>query len=278
MTINPEMLKQLLDEFDEKEALTREEINVVEQEIQELEERIIQSKERLALVAEDKEKIRQMMARYTGEASWTGNNAKPTQPAQEPEKDGNAAPPPSPRQSRLGAASSAPAPVASVPASTPPPAPAPAAPSPAAAIGPAVESGAHVQVAAPAPVEAAPAPEPPPPVTPVVPGASRLEKHSQTIEITKPVTQAGRASAEHNIPPAPAAPEVPVTLPQAAPLSASPMAAQPEPMHEEPYQESAPASAPASEEQPAQPQAGAGEEGEDDTVKSINDALRGLFR
>lgn len=64
MPINPEMLKQLLDEFVEKEAVTREEINVVQQQIEELELRVVESKERLKLVGADRDKINTMMERY----------------------------------------------------------------------------------------------------------------------------------------------------------------------------------------------------------------------
>ena len=71
MSINPEMLKQLLEEFNEKEALNAAEINVVEQQILELEQKIIDCKTKLETVAVDREKVTQMMARHTAGADWT---------------------------------------------------------------------------------------------------------------------------------------------------------------------------------------------------------------
>lgn len=69
--INPEMLKQLLLEFEEKELVTREEINAINEQIKELEKRIESSKERLQSVAKDREKIGQMKTRYA-EGDWSG--------------------------------------------------------------------------------------------------------------------------------------------------------------------------------------------------------------
>ena len=64
MAINPEMLKQLLEEFEEKQAVTAEEINEIERQIGELEQRIEESKVRLTEVAKDREKISMMKDRY----------------------------------------------------------------------------------------------------------------------------------------------------------------------------------------------------------------------
>ncbi len=71
MSINPEMLKQLLEEFNEKEALNTAEISVVEQQIVEMEQRIIDVKAKLLVVAADREKVTQMMTRHTAGGDWT---------------------------------------------------------------------------------------------------------------------------------------------------------------------------------------------------------------
>ncbi|HEY9759540.1 MAG TPA: hypothetical protein V6C97_30560 [Oculatellaceae cyanobacterium] len=59
-----EMLKKLLEEFDEKEAQAREEINIINVRIEELEKRIGASQDRLGKIAADRLKISQMMERY----------------------------------------------------------------------------------------------------------------------------------------------------------------------------------------------------------------------
>lgn len=69
-SINPEMLKQLLSEFEEKEAVCVEEINAITEQITELEKRITSSKERLGSVARDREKIGLMKQRYA-EGDWS---------------------------------------------------------------------------------------------------------------------------------------------------------------------------------------------------------------
>jgi hypothetical protein len=65
-TINPETMKQLLQEFVEKESLVIEEVKVVQQQIEELEGRIQSCREKLKTVSEDKEKITSMQGRYAG--------------------------------------------------------------------------------------------------------------------------------------------------------------------------------------------------------------------
>lgn len=59
-------MKQLLQEFVEKEALVVEESKVVQQQIEELEGRIQGCREKLKTVSEDKEKITAMQGRYAG--------------------------------------------------------------------------------------------------------------------------------------------------------------------------------------------------------------------
>ncbi|HEY9679027.1 MAG TPA: hypothetical protein V6C76_13540 [Drouetiella sp.] len=66
-----EMLKKLLDEFTEKEAHAREEINVINEQIVELEKRIAASQAKLSTVAVDREKVRAMQARYSGDSTLT---------------------------------------------------------------------------------------------------------------------------------------------------------------------------------------------------------------
>lgn len=63
-------IKELLDDFAEKEALAKAEISEIEDQIAELEERIVSSKERLESVAKDKEKVYLMRNRYA-EGNWT---------------------------------------------------------------------------------------------------------------------------------------------------------------------------------------------------------------
>ena len=63
-SINLEMMKQLLQEFSEKEALTNEEINVIETEIVSLEERVNFCRKKLQNLVTDKEKLSAMQERY----------------------------------------------------------------------------------------------------------------------------------------------------------------------------------------------------------------------
>lgn len=59
-------MKQLLQEFVEKESLVVEEVKVVQQQIEELEGRIQGCREKLKTVSEDREKITAMQGRYAG--------------------------------------------------------------------------------------------------------------------------------------------------------------------------------------------------------------------
>lgn len=79
-TINVDMMKQLLQEFDEKEALTAEEIKVIEEQITELETRITTCRDRLQNLNEDKDRLAAMMSRYTGKGPLkvAGGKPKPT--------------------------------------------------------------------------------------------------------------------------------------------------------------------------------------------------------
>lgn len=63
-TINLEMMKQLLDEFSTKEALVTEEIKVVEEEIRSLKHRIDAYRQKLQNISNDKAKLLAMQERY----------------------------------------------------------------------------------------------------------------------------------------------------------------------------------------------------------------------
>jgi len=144
VAINPEMLRELLDEFTEKEAVTREEINIITSQIEELELRIESNKEKLASLVRDKEKVNSMQERYL-----QGNWPKVYKTEESP-SDGAA---PAAASQTADVAPAAPA----VSAPTPEPAPAP---------GPAVSEPA------PAPVEAAPvAVEAAPPIAEAAPAS-----------------------------------------------------------------------------------------------------------
>src|SRR5947207_965018 len=65
-SINTDVMKQLLDEFSEKQALCSEEINAIEQQIIELQQRIPMLHEKLSVVSQDRTKIEEMMNRYAG--------------------------------------------------------------------------------------------------------------------------------------------------------------------------------------------------------------------
>ncbi len=67
--IDPEKVKQLLDEFDEKEAVTKAEIYEVERQVAELEARVEESRKLLSGISEDKEVVLGMKAEY-GSAEW----------------------------------------------------------------------------------------------------------------------------------------------------------------------------------------------------------------
>src|SRR5277367_3458062 len=62
--MNLEMMKQLLADFTEKEALTTEEIKAIQQQSQELEARIQKCRAKLKTVSGDKIKIEEMRQRY----------------------------------------------------------------------------------------------------------------------------------------------------------------------------------------------------------------------
>lgn len=65
-TINLEMMKQLLREFSEKEALTTEEIGVIDKEVISLEQRIEDCRTKLKNLSEDKVRLASIQQRYSG--------------------------------------------------------------------------------------------------------------------------------------------------------------------------------------------------------------------
>jgi hypothetical protein len=62
--VSEDALRKLLDEFVEKEALVREEIKVVQDEITQLEERLQTCRDRLSTLGTDREKVLSMRTRY----------------------------------------------------------------------------------------------------------------------------------------------------------------------------------------------------------------------
>jgi hypothetical protein len=73
-TINVEMMKQLLEEFTEKEALTGEEIKVIEQQVANLNERIEACHDKLKNLSEDRERLAAMSSRYASGKSFSTFN------------------------------------------------------------------------------------------------------------------------------------------------------------------------------------------------------------
>ncbi|MCC7528509.1 MAG: hypothetical protein IT342_08305, partial [Candidatus Melainabacteria bacterium] len=128
MSINPEMLKQLLEEFNEKEALNAAEIGVVEQQILEMEQRIIDVKAKLLVVAADKDKVTQMISRHTQGGDWTlpGDGTTLQTPSATPAfaQTPPAKSPSSTSQALQALTKPNPSPAAAVPAAAPAPAPA----------------------------------------------------------------------------------------------------------------------------------------------------------
>src|SRR5262249_50456772 len=76
-SMNPEMLKQLLDEFTEQHELSNEEIAACEQQILELEALIVKSRERLEQVAHDRERVLVMLERYSGDQFGLSQRSDP---------------------------------------------------------------------------------------------------------------------------------------------------------------------------------------------------------
>jgi len=210
MAINLEMMKQLLAEFSEKEALTTEEIRAVQEQTKELEQRIMQCHERLKLVSEDKVRISEMMKRYAGVngLSSTPSSSPVSAPAPKPER-----------------------------------------PTPSLGPTPAVSKPAVVQAPPPVPTVSSPPSSASPAANPAASPPSFFEDMPP--------------------PPPPKAPDAPVPFASAHDLVSS-LSAATEP--------ASPAPAPAPAPEPPATPAEEHDEHADDTVKSINDALRGLFR
>lgn len=304
-----EMLKKLLDEFAEKEAHTREEINVITEQIGELEKRVLASKEKLSTVAGDREKIKMMQSRYSGGSTLVSGDG-PNNPLSSPaQAEPRAKTRPGRAEKHAATAELTPAipnPRASstrLPASKAPEMPAETsspffnAPEPSPA-QPVTNPFATVQYQPPQPAEVVsevqhipepapsndpntfPYPEPAPtPTTPPFSGVNESNymgaaeaPAAQTVDNSnnpffRPVTSA------RNTPPV-APPE-----PQPVPVQEIPQPVQPQIDYQQQQiqpQVQQPVAATADESGPQIQDLE--EEESDDTVKSINDALRGLFR
>lgn len=329
-----EMLKKLLDEFSEKEAHTREEINVITEQIGELEKRILTSQQKLSTVAADREKVRAMQARYSGNSTLTpgtplmGSSPSASDPGAEEVKEKEPRPRPG-RASSLGAAlgvseSSTPATPVNVrssstriPAMSPPepvavptPPTTPVVPEPVSSASPFLSPPetpvAHKAFspldlfgsAADEPQAPAAAPPETPPAAPDytagVPYNAGVSYDYQNAQPIEPIPTAT---------PAPALASNPTPVPATPPASSNASAVgeittsffTPMGSTEATLQPSTPLTQPEISSQPSlfldpnqQPQAAQTDENAqvqdldddepDDTVKSINDALRGLFR
>jgi hypothetical protein len=275
--MNLEMMKQLLLEFSEREALTTEEIKAIQQQSQELELRIQKCRAKLATVSQDKQKIDAMRQRYSG----LGNGQKrsenlagvmrpptpptistpPTPPIPPAQRRAETTIPPTEeveKQRDTFATLPSPPPAAyEAPQAAPPVAPA-------AAPVPALERLATSTV---------------PPATPGVPAANPNRQLAQFFDDIRP------SAVPNTSPPAPSVPQfnsaADILTTFESMSSSTPTLGElpPVPVHQqlilnEPPQ---PEQQQAQPQQPAKPEEES-EEGPDETVKSINDALRGLFR
>jgi hypothetical protein len=336
------MLKKLLDEFSEKEAHTREEINVITEQIGELEKRILTSQQKLNTVAVDREKVRAMQARYSGGSTLTPGTpllgAKPSA-ASESSSEESREKEPRPRPGRAASSASTSitqdvgipvAPLNVRASSTRIPAMAPPEPSPVAETASSFLSAPAHPTAPVAPVEVpiaqpkafspmdlfgSPADEPVSPIaqpeaanlTPdYATGASYNAGVSYDYQNAQPIEPLPTATPAPALEPAPASTPTSPTSPSPAaapsgtssigeittsfftPMGSTEAALQPS----SPFAQPSAADAatqhslfldPNQQPQAAQPDDAAqvqdlDEDEPDDTVKSINDALRGLFR
>jgi hypothetical protein len=229
-SINPEMLKQLLSEFEEKEAVCLEEINAITEQITELEKRIVSSKERLGSVAKDREKIGAMKQRYA-EGDWSSvlaripqNGSHASDHQNDASKTGDF--PPVTPQMVMESQPAAPAPAAPAP---PEPAPqaAPVEPEP-------IPAPPPVVAPTPAPAPEMPAPQMAPPQNVPnpfeAPAAMQPQQPSQQgFPMEAPAWEQPQPFAEATPPPAPQAQEM-APAPQAPPSGGLfPFSGQPQP-------------------------------------------------
>lgn len=278
--MNLEMMKQLLAEFSEKEALTTEEIKAIQQQSVELEARIQKCRAKLKTVSGDKIKIEEMRQRYavlTNGQKRSENTVGVTRPSAPPpvqaapvqRRAETTIPPVEELEKQKDSFANRPAPQPS--AETPPPQA--AAPPPQSQPVPSLERLAQSTL------PPAQQPSAPPSGAPA-PAANSNRQLAQFFDEMRPT------SVPNTPPPAPQVPQfnsaadilntfehMTSSTPTLGELPLVP------PTQQLILQESAPAQAP----QPAAPAEPAkaeeqSEEGPDETVKSINDALRGLFR
>lgn len=274
-----DMLKQLLDEFIEKEALVTEELKVVNEQIVELESRLGVCRSRLSTIGTDRDKVLQIRTRYAdgtfysapGEITAMVAATAAAAPKGNGRKSAKAEPATSPPPVTPPPVTAAPVPTVSAPEPSPP-APTPPAPTPIVA-SPA--SGGAVQL-----------PLPGAPVELPIPGAPVANTTSARTGINAILGSRKNEAA----PPPPAAfmpdQEQPSPQPEVLPNDyeaqwemaestevqpSDPSAAQPVPAPQG-ADTNQPAGSPQdTDEKPA-------DEENSDTVKSINDALRSLFR
>jgi hypothetical protein len=244
-----DMLKKLLDEFVEKETLLNEELNAVADQIQQLEARLGLCHQRLSTISGDKEKIERMRDRY-GNGSNGGHSASttdyqyglPAQPAPAPQTAAAAPPPAAPAPPAPPASQSPPTPPLPTKVTGSPPAPPLPAQQPAPAIT-ALQSALlkNQSAQAPAPANLPPAPKPAMPISEQTLSLDLTSQSSEQVAAT-----AGQAT-------------------EAQPAQSEPTEAKPA----EPAKGGAASVVDLGTDEAAP---------EDDTVKSINDALRSLFR
>jgi hypothetical protein len=245
-----DMLKKLLDEFVEKEALVSEELKVVTEQIEELEMRLEKCRMRLGSIGTDRNRVMEIKQRYSGGVFYQRAEQAPMSvPAAQ---------------------------VSTAPAQPPQPvAPKKAEPTP-----------------VPPPVQQQPQPQPEPSYTDSVAAAMSPEISTAKPDVTPRSTISGINSLlgarrnetsqvsfdqqdyQQQLP----TPGQPVQQPQ--PQPALPPVAQPEPEPEPAPQPQPQAQQPASSDKVVDIEENQAEDDSDnsDTVKSINDALRSLFR
>jgi hypothetical protein len=231
-----EMLKKLLDEFVEKEALVNEELTVITEQIEEMESRLEKCRVRLGTIGADRTRVIEIKQRYSGGEFYQREQvvtpvAQPVMPVAQP----------------VMPVAQSPQPVAAKP---PEPAPEPPIPQP-------------------------PKPEPTPIPEPPKPEPSPAAQNARsTITGINSLFGARRADSGQSSQVSFDQPDMQQQLPTPGEPVARLEQPQPQPQPAQPQPEPQPQPQPvAQEEQQAE-----SEEDNSDTVKSINDALRSLFR
>ena len=295
-----ETLKQLLTEMVEQEALVAEELKVIDEQIASLEIKLTESRARLSRVATDRDKVLNMKQRYvdgldvpvsanysstvTPVSTSNGERQIKVQSVKEVKSTG---------QFRAQKEEEP----AAAPASAPTPVPV-SAPTPAPVLMPPPQEELPIPEAPPLPQMETPPPvvEPEPEFIsqPVQTTSMPVERDdSDSHSDQKDSGAHGRPSgisalleglrSRDNSPPRPEsvqeaapAPQPTLPVPEEPPTKVLPVAQDPPPVQEE--EQPAAVVAPADDSSEATASSESAEEGDSDTVKSINDALRSLFR